>query len=142
MRSTSNTATREEHKIHTYRGNTLDLIRDDTSRLANTTVQSHRTDARCNRSHTVVDQSLRHDGRGRSTISRLAVTLGSNFLDQPSTDVLFGILERDLPGNGHTIVDNLGSSIISLQDHVATLGPQRHSYGIGDLVDSLDEGLA
>ena len=63
-------------------------------------------------------------------------------MDELGADVLLGILEADLTSDGDAIVDDFGSTVVALQDDVATLGTERYLHSIGDLVDAINEGLA
>ena len=105
-------------------------------------VERDGVDARGDGLHAVVDDGLRHDGGGGGAVARLAVGLGGHLLHQAHAHVHLGVLQRDLAGDGHAVVHDLGGAVVALQHHVAALGAQRHLHGVGHLVDALNQLLA
>ena len=122
-----------------YLGNSSNFVRDNAGCLAESSVQAHRIGSRGDGAVSSVDERLRHDGGGCGSISGLGITLGSYFDNQGCTDVFFWVPELDLPSNGDAVVDDFRGPIISLQDNVATLGPQGNTNSICHLVDTVDQ---
>jgi hypothetical protein len=86
-----------------------------------------------------VAQALAHHGLGQDGGRRRAVTgdvvgLLGDLLDQLGADLLVGVVELDLLGDGHTVVGDRGGAPLLLQHDVAALRAQ------GDL-DRVGEGV-
>ena len=126
----------------TYGSPGLDLFGDHSGGLLDAGVQSNGVDTGRDGPDAIVDDGLRHDRRGGGAVTGLGVGLGGDLLDEFRADVLLGVLEADLTGDGNAIVDDLGSTIVALQDDIATLGTERYLDGIGNLVDAINQGLA
>jgi len=61
-----------------------------------------------------------HGGGGGSVTGHVVGLLG-HFLDQFGADLLVGVLELDLLGNGHTVVGDRGCAPLLVEHHIATL---------------------
>src|SRR6266700_2637996 len=73
-------------------------------------------------------------GDGTTTATGDVVGLLGNLFDQLSADLLVGVLELDLLGDGDAVVGDRGRTPLLLEDHIAALGAQRHPYRVRELV--------
>mmetsp|Transcript_18297 Transcript_18297/g.37749 ORF Transcript_18297/g.37749 Transcript_18297/m.37749 type:complete len:307 (+) Transcript_18297:802-1722(+) len=103
-------------------GKPLDFVRNNCCGLANTSVEGDGVDTGSDGTHTIVCNGLCHDCGSGGTISGFGVTLLGDFLDQFGSNVFFRISENNFTGNGNSIVDNFGSSVITFEDNVSSLG--------------------
>src|SRR5205085_1457059 len=65
-----------------------------------------------------------------------------DLFDQLGADLLVGVLELDLLGDGNTVVGDRGGSPLLVEHDVAALGAERDPYGVGQLVHPALEGAA
>src|SRR5690606_6668111 len=87
-----------------------------------------------------VHQSLRqHGGRG-GAVTGDVVGLGRHFLGQLGAEILVGVLELDVPGDGHAVVGDRRRAPLLVQDDVAPLGTEGHLHRVGEGVDATLQG--
>ena len=82
----------------------------------------------------LVDHGPRQHGGGGGAVAGHVVGLLGDLLDELGADLLVGVLELDLLGDGHTIVGDRGGAPLLLEHHVAALGAEGDAYRVGELV--------
>ena len=97
-------------------------------------LERHRVGAGGDVAQTLAHQRLGQHGGGGGAVTRDVVGLLGDLLDQLGADLLPGVLELDLLGDGHAVVGDRGSAPLLVQHDVAALGAERHLYGVGELV--------
>ena len=85
---------------------------------------------------------LGQDGGGRRAVTGDVVGLLGDLLDELGADLLVGVLELDLLGDGDTVVGDGGGAPLLLQDDVAALGAERDLDGVGEGVHAPLEAAA
>src|SRR6476661_4789414 len=90
----------------------------------------------------LLDHGLGEHGRGRRAVTGDVVGLGRDLLGELGAEVLVGVLELDLAGDGHAIVGDRGGAPLLVDDHVAALGPEGHLDGVRERVDTALQRLA
>ena len=68
------------------------------------------------------------------TVAGLLVGLGSDFLDHLGTHVFETVLELHFLRDGHTVLGNLGSSELLVNDNVASFRTEGHLDGVRQCV--------
>src|SRR5690606_4360316 len=63
-------------------------------------------------------------------------------LGELRAEVLVGILELDLTGDGHAVVGDGGGAPLLVEHDVAALGAERHLDGVRELVDAALESAS
>jgi hypothetical protein len=89
-----------------------------------------------------VDHGLGEDGRGRGAVTGHVVGLGRDLLGELGAEVLVGVLELDLAGDGHAVVGDGGGAPLLVDDDVAALRAERHLDRVSERVDATLERLA
>src|SRR6476659_647315 len=90
----------------------------------------------------LLDHGLGEHGRGRRAVTGDVVGLGRDLLGELGAEVLVGVLELDLAGDGHAVVRDRGGAPLLVDDDVAALRAERHLDGVGERVDAALERLA
>ena len=90
----------------------------------------------------LLDHGLGEHGRGRRAVTGDVVGLGRDLLGELGAEVLVGVLELDLAGDGHAVVGDRGGAPLLVDDDVAALRAERHLDGVGERVDAALERLA
>ena len=88
-----------------------------------------------------VAQALAHErlgehGGGGGAVARDVVRLLGDLLDELRTDLLEGVLEVDLLGDGDAVVGDRGGAPLLVQDDVAALRAEGDLDGVGEDVES------
>ena len=109
--------------------------------LVDTALEAGRGGARGDIAQTLLDHRLGEDGRGRRAVTGDVVGLGRDLLRELGAEVLVGVLELDLAGDGHAVVGDRRCAPRLVEDDVAALGAERHLDGVGELVDAPLEGV-
>ena len=105
-------------------------------------LERHRIGARSDLAQALLDHGLReHGGRG-GAVAGDVIGLGGDLLDELSSEVLVGVLELDLAGDGHAVVGDGGRAPLLVDDHVAAARAEGHLHGVGELVDAALEAAA
>jgi hypothetical protein len=105
-------------------------------------LRRHRVGAGRDVAQALAHQRLGEDGRRRRAVTGDVVGLLGDLLDQLGADLLVGVLELDLLGDGHTVVGDRGGAPLLLQDDVAALGAQGDLDGVGEGVHAPLEAAA
>lgn len=83
-----------------------------------------------------MDQHLdRHDGSD-GAVTDDVVDLGGDLLGELGAEILVGVLELDLLGDGHAVVGDDGGAPLLVEHDVAAPGVEGHFDGIGKGVDA------
>ena len=100
-------------------------------------LEAHRVGAGGDVAQALADHRLGEHGRGRRTVTGDVVGLLRDLLDELGADLLVGVLELDLLGDGHTVVGDRGGAPLLLEDDVAALGAERDLDRVGEGVHTL-----
>ncbi len=117
----------------------LDRVDRGSSGLLDAALQRHRVGAGCDLLRAGVHHRLSENRRGGRAVTGDVVRLRSDFLDELRAEVLPRVFELDLFGDRYTVVRDRRCSPLLVEDHVATLGTERHAHGIGQAVDPVLE---
>src|SRR5699024_4181191 len=90
----------------------------------------------------LVDQRLRQDGRGGGAVTGDVVRLGGDFLGELCAQVLVGVVELDLTGDGHAVVRDGRCAPRLVEDDVAAARAQRDLDRVGQDVHAALQRLA
>jgi hypothetical protein len=104
--------------------------------LLDAALEAQRVGAGRNVAQALFDERLSQHGRRGGAVTGNIIGLLGDLFDQLSADLLVGVLQVDLLGDGHTIVGDRGSAPLLLQDDVAALGAQRHLYRVCEGVEA------
>jgi hypothetical protein len=105
--------------------------------LVDADLHLHRVRARRDVLEPLVDDRLRENRRRRRAVTRHVLCLRGGFLQQLSADVLEGILELDLLGDGDAVVRDVRRSVLLVQRDVAPLGAERPADRVRHRVDAV-----
>ena len=83
-----------------------------------------------------MDHGLGEHGGGGGAVTGDVVGLGGHLLGELSAEILVGIVELNLLGDGDAVVGDGGGSPLLVQDHVAALGAEGDLDGVGEGVDT------
>ena len=97
-------------------------------------LQGHRVGAGGDVAQTLADHCLGHDGGGGGAVAGDVIGLLGDFLDQLCADLLVGIVQLDLLGDGDAVIGDGGGAPLLLEHDIAALGAE------GDL-DRVCEGV-
>ena len=114
----------------------LDTVNYSSHGLVDTTLQVHWVGTCGNILETYANHGLGKNSSGSCTITSLVAGLGGNILDELCAHVLEWILELNLLGNGNTVLGDLRSTELLVNDHVATLGAKSNFHCICKLVNA------
>ncbi|CAB4996094.1 unannotated protein [freshwater metagenome] len=115
-------------------GHEQQLVAHDGDGLVDALLQRHRVCAGCDVAQAFANERLGEHGCGGGAIAGDVVRLLGDLLDELSTDLLVGILEIDLLGDGDAIVGDRGGSPLLLQDDVTALRAEGHLDCVGEHV--------
>ena len=105
-------------------------------------LQTHRVGAGGDVAQTLAHERLGQHGGGGGAVTRDVVGLLGDLLDQLGADLLVGVLELDLLGDGDAVVGDGGGAPLLLQDHVSALRAEGDLDGVGELVHAALETAA
>ena len=86
--------------------------------------------------HALGDHRRGEHGGGGGAVTREVVGLLRRLADEARADVLDGILEVNLLGDGDTVVDDLGGAVLGLEDDVAAFGSEGDTDDVREFVDT------
>ena len=118
------------------------LLDNGVDSLLDAPLEGHRVGAGRNVAQALADHGLGDDGRRRRAVAGHVVRLLGDLLDQLGADLLEGVLQLDLLGDGHTIVGDRGGAPLLFEDDIAALGTEGHLDGVGEGVHSSLETAA
>ena len=111
-----------------------ELVGDDIGRLLDTALETHGVRAGSDVAQAFTNECLGQHGCGGGAVASDIVGLLGDLFDELSTDLLVGILEIDLLGDGHTIIGDRGGAPLLLENDVAALRAQGDLHGVGEHV--------
>ena len=103
-------------------------------------LQGHRVGAGGHVAEALVDHGPGEDGGGGGAVAGDVVGLLGDLLDQLGADLLVGVLELDLLGDGDAVLGDGGGAPLLLEDDVAALRAEGDAHGVGELVHPRLEG--
>jgi hypothetical protein len=118
------------------------LLDDGSDGRLDAALEAHRVGAGGDVAQALADQRLGEDGGGRRAVTGDVVGLLRDLLDELGADLLVGVLEVDLLGDGDTVVGDRGGAPLLLQDDVAALGAEGHLDRVGEGVHAPLEAAA
>ena len=92
--------------------------------------------------HTLRKDGLSQNGSCGGTVASIIASLAGHTLHKLCAGILKGIFQFNLLGYGHTVLGNLGSAKLLINNNVATLGAQRNFHCISQRIGSSFEHLA
>ena len=90
----------------------------------------------------LLDHGLGQHGRGGGAVTGDVVGLGGDLLGELRAQVLVGVVELDLAGDGHAVVGDGRGAPLLVDDDVAAAWAERHLDGVGERVDAALQGAA
>ena len=123
-------------------GHAEQLLGDGLDGRLDAALEGHRVGAGRDVAQTLADQGLGQHGGGGGAVAGDVVGLLGDLLDELGTDLLVGVLELDLLGDGDTVVGDRGGAPLLLQDDVAALGAEGDLDGVGERVHATLETAA
>ena len=112
---------------------TLDDGRDG---LLDTAAHGDRVGAGGDVAQALAHERLGEHGGGGGAVARDVVGLLGDLLDELGADLLVGLLELDLLGDGHAVVGDRGSAPLLVEHDVAALRAQGDLDGVGEGVEA------
>ena len=79
---------------------------------------------------------------GGGAITRLVLGFGGHLLDQLGSEILEGILQLDIPGDGVAVIDDVRGAELLLQHHIAAAGSDGDLHRIGQSIDATLQSAA
>ena len=104
--------------------------------LLDTAANGDRVGAGGDVAQALAHQGLGQDGRGGGAGARDVVGLLGDLLDELGADLLVGLLELDLLGDGHAVVGDRGGAPLLVEHDVTALGAQGDLDGVGEGVEA------
>ena len=117
-------------------------VADGLGRGVHAPLETHRVRAGGDGTQALVDHGLGEHGGGGGAVTSDVVGLGGHLLGELGTEVLEGVVELDLTGDGDTVVGDGRRAPLLVEDDVAALGAERHLDGVGEGVHAALEGTA
>ena len=118
----------------------LDLANQEVGGLVNAALQGDRVGAGGHVAQASLHHGVRQHGGGGGAVTGSVVGLAGGLTDQGNAGVLDVVFEFDLLGDRHAIVDDLGSTKLLLQHHIAALRTEGDGDGFSQDVDTALEG--
>ena len=103
-------------------------------------LQRHRVGAGGHVAQALVDHGPGQHGGGGGAVTGDVVGLLGDLLDELGADLLVGVRELDLLGDGDAVVGDRGGAPLLVEHDVATLGAEGHPDRVGQLVHATLEG--
>jgi hypothetical protein len=97
-------------------------------------LQRHRVGAGSHVAEALTHHRPSENRGGGGAVAGDIVGLLRDLFDQLGADLLVGVLELDLLGDGHTIVGDRGGSPLLVEHNVAAFGAEGDADGVGELV--------
>ena len=113
-------------------GALLDARHDLSSGFFHAAAQAHWAGASRHVAQTFAGHRLGEDRGGRRSVTGLVLGFGGDLQEQFGAQILEGVFEFDVPGDGHAVVDHIGGAELFLEHHVAALGTDGDLHRIGE----------
>ena len=120
----------------------LDIVNDCSNSLVDTTLQVHRVGTGGDVLQTDVDDALGQDGSRCRTVAGIVARLRGNALQQLSTCILELVLQLNLLSHGDTVLRNLRSTKLLLNNHVTSLRAECYLHCICQLIHAVLQQVA
>ena len=120
----------------------LDFAYENFDSLFDALLQDHRVCTCCYVSHAFMDHGLSQEGCGCCAVACYVVCLCCDFLDELSAHVFKWILQFDFAGNGYTVVDDVRSAELLVQNDVAAFRSQCNLNCVSQLIDTSQQCCA
>jgi hypothetical protein len=117
----------------------LEVVDNGIDSGLDTATEVHGVAAGSNVLHGLGEDSTSENGSSGGTVTGEFVGLGSDILEEASTEVLELVLKLDSLGHGHTVLGDLGRAIRRLDEDVTTLGTKRRSHRLRKSINTLEE---
>ena len=111
-----------------------EFVGDDIGRLFDAALETHGVRAGSDIAQAFTNECLGKHGCSCGAVASDIVGLLGDLFNELGTDLLVGILEIDLLGDGHTIVGDRGGAPLLLENDVAALRAQGDLHGVGEHV--------
>ena len=121
-------------------GDREELVGDGLDGLLHAELEAHRRRAGGHVAQALADHGLGEHGRGGGAVTGDVVGLGGDLLGELRAEVLVGVAELDLTGDGDAVVGDGGGAELLVDDDVAATRAERHLDGVGEGVDAALEG--
>jgi hypothetical protein len=119
-----------------------EFVGDSGDGLLDAALERHRVRAGRDIAQALTHERLGEDGGRRRAVTGDVVGLLGDLLDQLGADLLVGVVELDLLGDGHTVVGDRGGAPLLLQHDVAALRAQGDLDRVGEDVHAPLEAAA
>ena len=110
--------------------------------LIDAALEGHWVRAGGNGLHAFAEDRLREDGRRRCAVTRHVRRLGGNFANHLCAHVFECVLQFNLLGDCDTVFRDSRGAKLLVNDHVATLRPERNLDRFSELIDSSQDRRA
>src|SRR6185369_15985602 len=99
-------------------------------------LEVHRVHAGRNRLHALANDRLGEHGRRGGAVAGMVMRPGGYGAQHLGAHVLELVLQFDFLGDCDAVLGDAGRAIAPVDDHVAALGPQGDTHGIGENIDT------
>ena len=110
-------------------GQLADVFRDCVDRLGNAAAQPHRVGAGGQHLQSFAEDPFGQYGGGSGAVARDVVSFAGGFLHKLGAEILKGVFQFDVFGDGHTVFGHFGRTPTFVQHGVATSGTQGATHG-------------
>ncbi len=110
--------------------------------LVDTALEVHRVGTGRHVLQTYADDRLGQHRGGRRTVAGVVVGLRSDLLDHLGAHVGESVFELHLLGHRNTVLGDLRSTELLIDNHITALGTQRYLYCVRQRIDTLLQELA
>jgi hypothetical protein len=111
-----------------------EFLSDDVDGLFDAALETHRVRTGSDVAQALAHERLSENGRGGGAVACYVVGLLRDLLDELGPDLLVGVLEIDLLGDGNTVVRDGGGAPLLLENDVSALGAQGDLHSVGEHV--------
>ena len=118
------------------------MLHNSCNCLVDTTLEVHRVGTCCNVLQALSNDSLCEDGSCCSTVTSIVTSLACNALYELCASVLELVVKLHFLSNGNTVLSDLGSTELLLDNYVAAFRAKCNLYGVSQLVDTVLKQVA
>ena len=120
----------------------LDILYNSCNSLVDTTLQIHRVSSGSHVLQTNVDDALSQDGSGSSSVTGIVTSLAGNTFQQLCSGILKTVFQLDLLGYGDTVLGDLRSTKLLLNDYVTAFRTKCYFNCVSQLIYTILEQIA